>query len=148
MEQFNVINHLGSEVPLLDRQSYITQSTKLLKREVCKMHFQHFVSWLSRAAVISTLFYLGNYIIGGGLGGAITWTAGFLFVYLLLYISRGHSRVRRFSEAKMYWLLDDAAHVDFLSDDLSEVSPGPAQEPSQSKDNLDSENWIRDHAFF
>jgi hypothetical protein len=48
----------------------------------------------------------------------------------------------------MYWLLDDAAHVDFLSDDLSEVSPGPAQEPLQSKDKLDSENWIRDHAFF
>jgi len=148
MEQFNVINHSGSEVQLLDRQSYITQNTKILNREVYRMHFRHFVSWLLRAAVISYLFYLGNHIIGGEAGGALSWMAGFLLVYLLLYISKGHSRIQRSSKAKMYWLLDDAAHVDFLSDNLSKDSPRPVQERAQSNDNADSANWIRDHAYF
>ncbi len=148
MEQFNVINHSGTEVQLLDRQSYITQNTKILNREVYRMHFRHFVSWLLRAAVISYLFYLGKHIIGGEVGGVLTWTAGLLLVYLLLYISKGHRRIQRSSKAKMYWLLDDAAHVDFLSDDISENSPRPVQEPSQSNDNADSANWNRKHAFF
>ena len=147
MEQFKVINHSESEVQLLDRQSYITQNTKMLNRCAFRMHFRHLVSWAVRAAVILYLFYLGGHTIGGVPGAALTWTAGFLLVYLLLYISKGHRRVQRIKEAKIYWLLEDAAHAEFQSDDLSEDSPGSIQEPSRTEDNLKSGNWIRDHAF-
>jgi len=147
MEQFNVINHLGTEVQLPDRQTYISQNTKTLNREICRMHFRHLGSWLLRATAFSFLLYLGTGIIGGEAGAVLTWTAGFLLAYLLLYIARGHSQIQHFREAKIYWLLDDATHVEFPSDDLSEASPASVQKPSQSNSNLDSGDWMRDHAF-
>ena len=111
MEQFNDIYNLGSEVQLLDRQSYITQSTKLINRQVFRMHSRHLVAWLLRAAVILYLFYLGTQIVDGVIGEALIWTAGILLACLLFYISRGHCAVQRFRAAKMYWLRDDAASL-------------------------------------
>jgi len=111
MEQFYDIYNLGSEVQLVDRQSYITQSTKVINRQVFRMHSRHLVSWLLRAAVILYLFYLGSVVVDGVPGEFLIWTAGVLLACLLFYISRGHCAIQRFRAAKMYWLRDDAASL-------------------------------------
>jgi len=111
MEQFSDICNLGSEVQLLDRQTYINQSTKVINRQVLRMHARHAVSWLLRAVVIWYLFYLGRQVVDGVIGEVLIWTAGVLLVCLLFYISRGHRAVQRFRAAKMYWVRDDAASM-------------------------------------
>ena len=144
MEQFNVIYNTGSEVQLHDRQTFISQGTKILNRQVFRMHVRHIASWLSRGAVIVCLFYLGKYTFDGVAGVVLVWIAACLLAYLLLYISKGHRGVHRFRQARIYWLLDDATHSDFISDTLSEDSPEQAQEPKQPQYNFNFKHWFQD----
>ena len=146
MEKFNVIANAGSEVRLPDRQEHITQNTKILNRKALKMHACHMVSWLLRGAVISYLFYLGSRVVDGLAGEAIIWTAGFLLLYLLFYIWKGHQGVQRFRRAKIYWLLNDAAGNEIGSASLHRKSPGQAHVPVQSQDTPSSRSWLGDHA--
>ena len=146
MEKFNVIANAGSEVRLPDRQEYITQNTKILNRKALKIHAWHMVSWLLRGAVISYLFYLGSRVVDGLAGEAIIWTAGFLLLYLLFYIWKGHQGVQRFRRAKIYWLLNDAAGNEIGSASLHRESPGQAPVPMQSPDTPSSRSWLGDHA--
>ena len=146
MEKFNVISNAGSEVRLPDRQEYITQNTKILNRKALKMHACHLVSWLLRGAVIAYLFYLGSRVVDGLAGEAIIWTAGFLLLYLLFYIWKGHQGVQRFRRAKIYWLLNDAAGNEIGSASLRRESSGQAHVPVQSQDTPGSRSWLGDHA--
>jgi hypothetical protein len=146
MEKLNVISNAGSEVRLPDHQEYITQNTKILNRKALKMHAWHLVSWLLRGAVISYLFYLGSRVVDGLAGKAIMWTAGFLLLYLLFYIWKGHQGVQRFRRAKIYWLLNDAAGNEIGSASLRRESQGQAHVPVQSQDSPSSRSWLGDHA--
>jgi hypothetical protein len=146
MEKFNVIANAGSEVRLPDRQEYITQNTKILNRKALKMHAWHMVSWLLRGAVIAYLFYLGSRVVDGLAGEAIIWTAGFLLLYMLFYIWKGHQGVQRFRRAKIYWLLNDAAGNESGSASLRRESQGQAHVPVQSQDVSSSGRWLGDHA--
>ena len=109
METLSFISIVGSEVQIPEYHQHVTQSTKILNRKVLKMHGRHMVSWLLLVAGVSYLFYLGSQVVEGMAGEAIIWTAGFLLVFLLLYIWKGHQGVQRFRKAKMYWLQSDAA---------------------------------------
>jgi hypothetical protein len=146
MEKFNVISNAGSDVRLPDRQEYITQNTKILNRKALKMHVWHMVSWLLRSAVIAYLFYLGSRVVDGLAGEAIIWTAGFLLLYLLFYIWKGHQGVHRFRRAKIYWLLNDAAGHEIGSASLRREPSGKAHGPGQSQDTSSSKSWLGDHA--
>lgn len=146
MEKFNVIANAGSEVRLPDRQEYITQNTKILNRKALKMHAWHMVSWLLRGAVISYLFYLGSRVVDGLAGEAIIWAAGFMLVYLLFYIWKGHQGVHCFRGAQIYWLLNDAAGNEIGSASLRRELPGQAHVPMQSHDTPGSKSWLGDHA--
>jgi hypothetical protein len=108
METLSFISIVGSEVQIPGHQQHITQSTKVLNRKVLKMHGRHMASWLLLVAGISYLFYLGTQVVEGVAGEAISWTAGFLLVFLLLYIWKGHQGVQRFRKAKFFWLQSDA----------------------------------------
>jgi len=146
MEKFNVISNAGSEVRLPDRQEYITQNTKILNRKALKMHACHMLSWLLRGAVIAYLFYLGSRVVDGLAGEAIIWTAGFLLLYMLFYIWKGHQAVQRFRRAKIYWLLNDAAGNESGSASLRQESQGQAHEPVQSQGTSSSRSWLGDRA--
>ena len=109
METLSFISIVGSEVQIPEHDQHVTQSTKILNRKVLKMHSRHVASWLLLAAGVSYLFYLGSRVVEGMAGEAIIWAAGFLLVFLLLYIWKGHQGVQRFRKAKIYWLQSDAA---------------------------------------
>jgi len=109
METLSFISIVGSEVQIPEHDQQVTQSAKILNRKVLKMHSRHMASWLLLVAGVSYLFYLGSQVVEGMAGEAIIWTAGFLLVFLLLYIWKGHQAVQRFRKAKMYWLQSDAA---------------------------------------
>jgi hypothetical protein len=109
MKTLSFISIVGSEAQIPEHQQHITQSTKTLNWKVLKMHGRHMASWLLLGAGISYLFHLGTQVVEGKAGEAISWTAGFLLVFLLLYIWKGHQGVQRFRKAKIYWLQSDAA---------------------------------------
>ncbi len=108
MEQFNAFYHSTPEGRLPDRQAYVTETTKRLNREAMRLHFRHFVVWLSTTLVIAYVFYLGGFVIDGVIGGALQWTSVVLAMYLVLFIITGHRKVHSARAARLYWLLNDA----------------------------------------
>jgi len=99
-----------------------------------------------RGAVIAYLFYLGSRVVDGLAGEAIVWTAGFLLLYMLFYIWKGHQGVQRFRRAKIYWLLNDAAGNEIGSASLRREPPEQANGQTQSQDTPSSRSWLGDHA--
>lgn len=131
MEQFHVISLLGADARLLDRNTNLSQATRDLNRKTLKLHFQHVLSWLLRGLVVASLFLLGQYVVNGTIGGALSWTSGFLALYLLWYVSKGHLMIQSDRQAKLYWLQNDAGNQEFSSNDPI-VATMPKQEPAES----------------
>lgn len=132
MEQFHVISLLGADVRLLDHHTNLSQATRDLNRKTLKLHFQHVLSWLLRGLVVASLFLLGRYVLDGAIGGALSWTSGFLVLYLLWYVSKGHLMIQDDRQAKLYWLQNDASNREFSSNDPI-MATMPEQEPAESR---------------
>ena len=131
MEQFHVISILGADAQFLDRNTNLSQATRDLNRNTFKLHMRHVVSWLLRGVFVATLFLLGRYAVEGAIGGALSWTAGFLVFYLLWYASKGHLMIQSDRQAKLYWLQNDAGNREFSSNDPI-VATMPEQEVAET----------------
>ena len=130
MEQFHVISILGADARFTKSATDLEQATRDLNRKTLKLHARHAVSWLLRAALVLGLFLLGRYGLEGAIGGALSWTSGFLGIYVVWYLSKGHLLISDDRQAKLYWLQNDAGNRDFSSDDPIMASM-PAQEPAE-----------------
>ncbi len=116
MEQFHVISLLGADARLLDRNTNLSQATRDLNRKTLKLHFQHVCrgcSWPGGGVA----FPAGPLCRGRTIGGALSWTSGFLALYLLWYVSKGHLMIQSDRQAKLYWLQNDASNREFSSND-------------------------------
>ena len=130
MEQFHVISILGVDARFLERTSDLAQATHELNRKTLRLHGRHAVSWALRAALVMGLYLLGRYTVEGTIGGAIAWTAGFLSLYVLWFMAKGHLLIQGDRQAKLYWLLNDAGNKEFSSNDPI-VATMPEQEPAE-----------------
>ena len=128
MEQFHVISILGANARMLDPSTSLEQARRKLNRRVMRSHLQHVAAWLLRGSIVLCVFLLGQYVVEGSPGGALTWTAGFLCVYLAWYACKGHLSIQNDRRAKLYWLQNDAGNEEFSSNDPL-VATMPAQEP-------------------
>jgi len=117
MEQFHVISILGANARMLDPSTSLEQARRKLNRRVMRSHAQHAAAWLLRGAVILCLYLIGRFVVEGGLSGVLTWSAGFLCVYLAWYACKGHLAIQNDRRAKLYWLENDAGNEAFSSDD-------------------------------
>lgn len=117
MEQFHVISILGANARMLDPSTSLDEARRKLNRHVMRSHAHHVAAWLLRGGVVLCVFLLGRYVAGGGLGEALTWTAGFLCLYLAWYACKGHLMIQNDRRAKLYWLQNDAGNEAFSSDD-------------------------------
>ena len=88
MEQFHVISILGANARMIDPSTSLDEARRKLNRQ-----------------------------IQDGLGEALTWTAGFLCLYLAWYACKGHLMIQNDRRAKLYWLQNDAGNEAFSSDD-------------------------------
>lgn len=127
MEQFHVISILGANARMLDPSTSLEQARRKLNRHVMRSHVHHLAAWLLRGGVILCVFLLGRFVVEGGLGGALTWTAGFLCIYLAWYACKGHLMIQNDRRAKLYWLQNDAGNEEFSSNDPMVVTM-PAQD--------------------
>ena len=127
MEQFHVISILGANARMLDPSTSLEQARRKLNRNVMRSHVQHLAAWLLRGGVILCVFLLGRFVVEGGLGGTLTWTAGFLCIYLAWYACKGHLMIQNDRRAKLYWLQNDAGNEEFSSNDPMVVTM-PAQD--------------------
>lgn len=133
MEQFHVISILGADARFTNKTADLDQARRDLNRKTLTLHGQHMLRWLLRGVFVFSLFLSGRYLLEGAISGALTWTSGFLSVYLLWYISKGHLMIQGDRQAKLYWLQNDAGNKEFSSNDPM-VATMPAQdtiEPSQ-----------------
>lgn len=128
MEQFHVISILGTDARFCNSDTNLAQATRELNRMVVKRHLRHAASWLLRAAAVAGLFLAGRFGVEGAIGGALSWTAGFMAVHVLWYLSKGHLLIQGDRQAKLYWLQNDAGNRDFSSNDPI-VATMPLQEP-------------------
>jgi hypothetical protein len=92
------------------------------------------VSWALRGTFILLLFLLGRYGPESAISGAMVWTSGFLAVYLLWFMAKGHLEIQGDRQAKLYWIRNDAANHEYCSND-----PILATMPSQ--DQVATEQW-------
>lgn len=134
MEQFHVISILGADAQFLNRTTNLSQAKRDLNTKTLGLHARHMLSWLMRGGFILSIFLLGRYVIDGTIGGALVWTSGFLAVYLLWYISKGHLLIQGDRQAKLYWLKNDAGNTEFSSND-----PMVATMPAQ--DSVETPRW-------
>lgn len=130
MEQFHVISILGADARFVESTSDLAQATHDLNRNTLRLHGRHAVSWSLRAALVLCLFLLGRYLIDGAIGGAVSWTAGFLSVYVLWHLAKGHLLIQGDRQAKLYWLQNDAGNLEFSSNDPI-VATMPEQESAE-----------------
>lgn len=129
MEQFHVISILGANARMLDPSTSLEQARRKLKRNFMRAHVQHVAAWLLRGGVALCLYLLGRFVVEGGFGEALTWTAGSLCIYLAWYACKGHLMIQHDRKAKLYWLQNDAGNEAFCSDDPLVVTM-PVQETS------------------
>ncbi len=132
MEQFHVISILGADARFCNDNTDLAQATRDLNRACMQRHLRHAVAWLLRAAFVAGLFLLGRFGIEGAIGGALSWTAGFMSVYVLWYLSKGHLLIQGDRQAKLYWLQNDAGNREFSSNDPI-IATMPAQESMQPR---------------
>ena len=117
MEQFHVISILGSNARFVDASTDYEQARRQLNRRTLRSHANHAAAWLLRGGVVLSLYLLGRYVVAGELGGALTWAAACLSLYLFWYVCKGHLTIRNDRKAKLYWLENDAGNDAFSSDD-------------------------------
>jgi len=127
MEQFHVISILGANARMLDPSTSLEQARRKLNRRVMRSHAHHLAAWLLRGGVALSLYLLGRFVVEGGLGSVLTWTAGLLCMYLAWYACKGHLMIQNDRRAKLYWLQNDAGNEAFSSDDPLLVTM-PAQD--------------------
>mgnify|MGYP000004667460 CR=1 FL=1 len=80
------------------------------------------------------LFLLGRFVIEGSIGNAMAWTAGFLSLYVLWFLFKGHLLIANDRQAKLYWVQNDAGNREHCSNGAI-VATMPAQEP------MDAVRW-------
>jgi hypothetical protein len=131
MEQFHVISILGADARILKNDSDLAQATHELNSKCLRLHARHAVSWLLRAAFVLSLFLLGRYVVEGTIGGAISWTAGFVALHVLWHMAKGHLAIQGDRQAKLYWLQNDAGNTEFCSNDPI-VATMASQEPAEA----------------
>ena len=143
MEQIHVISILGADARFLSCKDDLSQAVHDLNRKTLRLHSRHVVSWALRGAFILSLFLLGRYGPENAVSGALTWTSGFLFVYLLWFMAKGHLQIQGDRQAKLYWLKNDAANHEYCSND-----PIVATMPSQDQAAADKlfGNVVRIHS--
>ena len=132
MEQFHVISLLGAGASTPIRTSDLDQAREDLNSKTISMHLRHTVSWLLRGALVLGLLYSGLDLVGGNIGGAMGWTAGFLGVYVLWFAASGHLKIQHDRQAKLYWLEDDARRKGFSGPQTMVVTM-PAQESYETE---------------
>lgn len=130
MEQFHVISLLGADARLPSRTSDLEQAREDLNKRTIKLHLRHALSWLLRGAVVLSLLLSGLYLVEGNTGGAMSWTAGFLGIYLLWFSAAGHLKIQGDRQAKLYWLENDAERTGFSRKETLVVTM-PQQEPHE-----------------
>ena len=130
MEQFHVISLLGADTRSVAPASDLAQATRDLNRKTLVLHARHALGWFLRGSVVFGIFLLGRFAVEGTIGGALTWTAGFLSLYVAWFMLKGHLGIQGDRQAKMYWMLNDAGNHEFISNDPI-VATMPAQEPGQ-----------------
>ncbi len=130
MEQFHVISLLGADARFCNNTD-LAQAQRELNRICMQRHLRHAASWLLRATFVLGLFLLGRFGIEGTIGGALSWTAAFMSIYILWYLSKGHLLIQGDRQAKLYWLENDAGNNEFSSNDPI-IATMPAQEPIQA----------------
>jgi len=112
MDEYNVVSLFRSDnctdATDPDRSSTIEN----LQRKVRRMHAQHVLASLLRAAVFSSLLILGLKVVEPSWGNALAITAGFLLMHTVIFSIKGHWSISRFRKAKMYWLQDDSVAQD------------------------------------
>ncbi len=131
MDQFHVISLLGADARYADHTTDLAQATRDLNRKTLRLHGRHAVAWLLRAALVAGLFLLGRFVVEGSIGHALTWTSGFLSLYVLWFLSKGHLLISNDRQAKLYWLQNDADNRAFSSDDPI-MATMPVQETAGS----------------
>jgi len=127
MEQFHVISLLGADARIPTRTSDLEKAREDLNRHTFKLHLRHALSWSLRGAFVLSLLLSGLYLVEGNIGGAMSWTAGFLGVYLFWFSAAGHLKIQSDRQAKLYWLQDDADRRGFSRKETMVVTM-PAQE--------------------
>ena len=128
MDQFHVISLLGADTRLTDPTDDLAQATRDLNRKALKQHARHAAAWLLRTALVLGLFLVGQYVVQGSVGGALSWTAGFGSIYVLWYLFKGHLLIANDRQAKLYWLQNDAGNTEHCSNGAI-VATMPAQDP-------------------
>ena len=132
MEQFHVISLVGADTRIVTPASDLAQATQDLNRKTLALHARHALGWLLRGSAVAAIFLLGRFAVEGAIGGALTWTAGFMSVYIAWFMLKGHLGIQGDRQAKLYWIRNDAGNREFSSDDPI-VATMPAQEPVQSE---------------
>ena len=127
MEQFHVISLLGADARIPSRTSDLEKAREDLNKRTIKLHLRHALSWLLRGALVLSLLLSGLYLVEGNIGGAMSWTAGLLGIYLLWFSAAGHLKIQGDRQAKLYWLESDAERSGFRRKDTMVVTM-PAQE--------------------
>jgi hypothetical protein len=75
---------------------------------------------------------LGHFIVEGAIGGAMTWTSGFLSIYVAWFMLKGHMIIQGDRQAKLYWIRNDVSNHEFSSDDPI-LATMPVQEPVRAE---------------
>lgn len=127
MEQFHVISLLGADARIPSRTSDLEKAREDLNKQTLKLHLRHALSWSLRGTFVLSLLLSGLYLVEGNIGGAMSWTAGFLGVYLFWFSAAGHLKIQSDRQAKLYWLQDDADRRGFSRKETMVVTM-PAQE--------------------
>ena len=127
MEQFHVISLLGADARIPSRTSDLEKAREDLNKKTIKLHLRHALSWLLRGALVLSLLLSGLYLVEGNIGGAMSWTAGFLGVYIFWFSAAGHLKIQSDRQAKLYWLETDAERSGFRRKDTM-VATMPVQE--------------------
>ena len=128
MEQFHVISILGADARFLGANDDLSRAVADLNRKTLRLHARHAVSSALRGTFILLLFLLGSYGPESAVSGALALTSGFLALYLLWFMAKGHLEIQGDRQAKLYWLKNDAANHDYCSNDPI-LATMPAQDP-------------------
>jgi hypothetical protein len=132
MDQFHVISLFGADTRAVAPTSDLAQATRDLNRKTLALHGRHAFAWLIRAGIVACLFLLGHFIVEGAIGGAMTWTSGFLSIYVAWFMLKGHMIIQGDRQAKLYWIRNDVSNHEFSSDDPI-LATMPVQEPVRAE---------------
>ena len=108
MDEYNVVSLFRSDNCTDATESDRSAAIENLQRKASRMHAQHVLASLLRAAVFSSLLILGSKVVKSSWGNVLAITAGFLLIHTLMFSIKGHWSISRFRKARIYWLQDDS----------------------------------------